>query len=174
MTVSLVYETHSTTDDNERGVATGWLDGWLSLRGREQAAELGERRGNDGIDAIYVSDLGRAVETARIAFGLGFKLDPRLRECDYGALNGTRVERVERDRPQRVKVPYPGGESYLDVVERMQRFLEDLRTNHDRERVLVISHAAPRLALDHLINGIPLEQLVSQPFDWRPGWEYVV
>jgi alpha-ribazole phosphatase/probable phosphoglycerate mutase len=174
MSVQLIYETHATTTDNERGIATGWLDGGLSLAGREQAAELGRRRANDHVDAIYVSDLGRAVETARIAFGMGFKLDARLRECDYGALNGTSAERVLRDRAQRIELPYPGGESYRDVVGRMERFLDDVRENHDGVRILVISHAAPRLALDHLVNGIPLEQLLAEPFEWQPGWEYVV
>ena len=69
MAVELVYETHSTSVDNERGIATGWLDGELSARGREQALELGRRRRGDGISAVYASDLGRAVETAEIAFG---------------------------------------------------------------------------------------------------------
>jgi len=69
MNVELVYESHSLTEDNERGHATGWLDGRLSETGRLLAAELGERRRNDGIDAVFVSDLGRAVETAEIALG---------------------------------------------------------------------------------------------------------
>jgi hypothetical protein len=37
----------------------------------------------------------------------------------------------------------------------------------------VIGHVATRWALDHL-RGVPLEQLVVAPFDWRPGWEYVL
>ncbi|WP_206184869.1 hypothetical protein [Thermoactinospora rubra] len=41
---TLIYETHSITVDNERGIATGWLPGELSPRGRELAGELGERR----------------------------------------------------------------------------------------------------------------------------------
>jgi broad specificity phosphatase PhoE len=69
MSVSLVYETHSLSERNEVGIATGWLDGRLSDEGRRQAAKLGERRRQDGIVAVYSSDLGRAVETARIAFG---------------------------------------------------------------------------------------------------------
>jgi broad specificity phosphatase PhoE len=44
MAVELAYETHSTSVDNERGVATGWLDGELSELGRDQARALGERR----------------------------------------------------------------------------------------------------------------------------------
>ena len=43
MTVQLVYETHSITEDNERGIATGWRPGRLSARGREPTAELGQR-----------------------------------------------------------------------------------------------------------------------------------
>lgn len=69
MSVEVVYETHSVTTDNESGVATGWLPGRLSERGRLLAAELGVRRSHDGIAAVFCSDLARAVETAEIAFG---------------------------------------------------------------------------------------------------------
>ena len=62
--IELVYETHALTVDNERGVATGWLPGELSRSGRGLARELGERRRNDGIAAVFCSDLRRAIETA--------------------------------------------------------------------------------------------------------------
>ena len=39
MAIQAVYETHSITDDNERGAATGWLPGRLSERGLELATE---------------------------------------------------------------------------------------------------------------------------------------
>ena len=67
--VRIVFETHSLTVDNERGVATGWLGGALSARGTRAREELGERRRDDRIDAVFSSDLARAVETAEIAFG---------------------------------------------------------------------------------------------------------
>ena len=82
----------ATSDDNEAGIATGWLSGRLSAAGRAQARELGERRRDDGLSAVFTSDLGRAVETAEIAFAgssLTVIADPRLRECNYGELNGT-------------------------------------------------------------------------------------
>jgi 2,3-bisphosphoglycerate-dependent phosphoglycerate mutase len=69
MTTRLVFETHSTTEDNEAGLATGWRPGRLSATGREQARLLGERRRDDGIAAVFTSDLGRASETVGIAFG---------------------------------------------------------------------------------------------------------
>ena len=97
--IELVYETHSTTQDNEAGRATGWLPGRLSERGRREARELGRRRRADGIAAVFCSDLGRAVETATIAFGdTGIPVlhDWRLRECDYGARNGMPPARCTR------------------------------------------------------------------------------
>src|ERR671936_3063715 len=66
--LEIVFETHSTSVDNERGIATGWLPGRLSKRGRRQAEELGARRRDDGLVAVYTSDLARAVDTAEIAF----------------------------------------------------------------------------------------------------------
>ena|SRR6266508_1641027 len=70
MAVSNVFETHQWTEDNECGVVSGWLPGRLHPRGRVLSRELGARRRADGIDAVFTSDLARAVETAEIAFGL--------------------------------------------------------------------------------------------------------
>ncbi len=112
MAVQLVYETHSISVDNERGIATGWLPGLLSARGRELAVGLGRRRRNDGIAAVFSSDLTRAVETAAIAFadsGIPVFVDTRLRECDYGEWNVFPVARLEPERRSRVDVPWPGG-----------------------------------------------------------------
>ena len=175
--VELVYETHSTSLDNERGIATGWLQGELSETGRRQARELGERRRADGVAAVYVSDLGRARETADIAFAgsdLAIRADPRLRECDYGELNGAPVDQVTAERARRIDEPFPGGESYRQVVDRTRSFLEDVIAAHDGDRILVIAHSANRLALDHLLDGTPLEDLVGAPFEWQPGWSYIV
>jgi broad specificity phosphatase PhoE len=175
--VELVYETHSTSVDNERGVATGWLPGRLSERGREQARALGDRRRNDGIAAVYASDLRRAVETAEIAFavsGIPVRHDARLRECDYGELNGASVDQVTDVRRQHLDVPFPGGESYRQVVDRTRAFLDEAVARHDGERIVVIAHSANRWGLDHLVHGAPLEELVEAPFEWQPGWIYRV
>src|SRR5262245_61570560 len=130
MAIELVYETHSTTVDNETGIATGWLEGQLSETGRRQASELGERRRDDGLAAVFTSDLGRAIETAEIAFAgseLPVHLDWRLRECNYGELNGAPVADIdEAVRVRRIDEPFPGGESYRQVVERTRDFLNDL------------------------------------------------
>jgi len=171
--VELIYETHSTTVDNERGVATGWLDGELSERGREQARLLGERRRD--ADVVYASDLGRAVETAEIAFGgtgIPVHLDPRLRECDYGELNGQLAREVEAVRAAHIEEPFPDGQSYRDVVQQTRGFLDDVVASHEGERVVVIAHSANRWALEHLLEGTTLEELVVAPFEWQEGWVY--
>lgn len=80
--VQIVFETHSTSEDSKRGIATGWLPGRLSERGQRQAEQLGQRR-QDGISDVFVSDLARSVETAHIAFrGTDLRVIPdrRLRE----------------------------------------------------------------------------------------------
>lgn len=177
MAVQLVYETHSTTTDNEAGIATGWLPGRLSEAGRGNARDLGMRRRDDGLDAIFVSDFERALETVRIAFegsAIPVLVDERLRECDYGRLNGMPRARLDAERAGHVDVPWPDGESYRDVVERTARFLDDLVAGWNRRRVLVVAHSANKLALDHLLLGTALEDGVARPMDWQPGWEYEV
>lgn len=175
MSVEIVFETHSISTDNERGTATGWLPGELSDHGRELAKQLGERRRDDGLAAVFTSDLRRAVETAEIAFGesgITIHDDARLRECDYGMLNGKPAARVTAVRRHHIDEPFPGGESYRDAIERMRGFLDELQPRFDGERILVIGHSATRWALEHLLNGIPLEDLVDAPFEWQEGWEY--
>jgi broad specificity phosphatase PhoE len=177
MALELIYETHSITTDNEAGIATGWLPGELSPRGRALAHDLGSRRRDDAISAVFTSDLRRAVETAEIAFegsGIPVHLDVRLRECDYGGLNGMPVVRLAAERSRHIEMPWPGGQSYQEVVDQTRDFLRELALGRDGQRVLVISHSANRWALDHLLNGYPLEDLVDAPFDWKEGWTYVL
>jgi broad specificity phosphatase PhoE len=174
MPVSIVFETHCTTLDNECGRATGWLPGELSALGREQAAELGRRRAGDGIAAVFTSDLTRATETARIAFGARLRMlaDWRLRECDYGDWNGAERAKVLGPRSSYLDQPYPGGESWRQAVERVGRFVADLPTRWDGQRVLVIGHVATRYGLDVALRGSAVEQLLTAEFSWQPGWEY--
>ena len=172
-----MVETHSLSVDNERGCATGWLPGRLSERGRALAKELGARRRDDGIAAVFTSDLTRAVETAEIAFAgtrTPIYRDERLRECDYGALNGAPVAQLDAVRPLHVDEPFPGGESWRQAVRRVKGFIDELARTRDGRRVLVIGHTATRWSLDHYANGAALEDLVRAPFEWREGWVYRV
>jgi len=177
MSVDVVFETHSTSEDNEQGFATGWLGGTLSLVGREQARLLGQRRRNDGVQIVIASDLNRAVQTAQIAFadsGIPVRLDWRLRECNYGAMNGMPRAQLDAERRRRLDESFPDGESWREAVQRVTRVLDELVEDRQGQRVLLIGHVATRWALDHLVNGQPLEELIDAPFDWREGWEYTL
>lgn len=177
MSVEIVFETHSTTTDNEAGIATGWLPGKLSPAGRLQARDLGDRRRDGGFSVVFVSDLFRAGETAILAFAesaIPIQQDARLREIHYGDLDGGARELVDAERPRHIEEPWPGGQSYRDVVRGMASFLEELAGSHDGERVLLIGHSATRFALDHLLTGIRLEDVVTSPYVWQPGWEYAL
>jgi broad specificity phosphatase PhoE/GNAT superfamily N-acetyltransferase len=175
MAVDLVYETHSVSTDNEAGRATGWAPGELSPRGVELARELGRRRAGDGFDLVLSSDLHRAVQTAEVAFAgsdVPRSTDGRLREVDYGELTLAPVGRIEAERLDHVDVPFPGGQSYREVVDGMRALLDELARDRDGQRLLLVGHAATRYALDHLLTGRPLEAAVVAPFAWREGWTY--
>ncbi len=176
MSIEIVFETHSLTTDNERGIATGWLDGRLSEAGKLFASEMGRRRRDENIAAVFTSDLHRAAETAEIAFsgsGIPVHRELRLRECNYGALNGIPVSQLEAERSLHIDVPFPDGESYQQVVDRVRSFLDDLQHTFDNgARIVIIGHSATQWALDHLISGIALTDLVDAPFNWREGWFY--
>ena len=177
LTLQIVYETHSTSTDNEAGIATGWLPGSLSETGRALARELGARRRDDHIAVVFTSDLGRAVETARIAFSgtdIPIRRDACLRECNYGKLKGMPVAQLEAERSQRIHEPFPGGESYMDVVVRVRDFLDDVSKEWDGQRILVIGHAATRWALQHLLCGVAMEDLVNAPFARQEGWLFTL
>ena len=177
MDLELVFETHSWSVDNGRGIATGWLPGSLSARGRDEARRLGRRRLAGTVDAVVTSDLRRAVETSETAFAgaaVPIHRDRRLRECNYGDLNGAPVDEIEARRLHHVDVPFPGGESYRQVVDRMRAFLDELVARGDGRHLVLIGHTATRWSLDHLLAGVPLEDLVAAPFDWQPGWSYTL
>lgn len=177
MAVSIVFETHSWSEDNVRGIATGWNQGALSPEGRVLAAELGDRRRNDGIDAVFTSDLGRAVETANVAFaGSSFPLlhDWRLRECNYGTGNGMPATDLHRNKSQYATVRYPGGESWATAIERVGWVLDDLVRYTNGQRVLLIGHVATYWGIVHYLDGTPVSDLISGGFDWKLGWEFVL
>jgi broad specificity phosphatase PhoE len=174
MAVRITFETHSTTTDNEAGIATGWLPGTLSDLGREQARLLGERRA-EHVDAVFTSDLARAAETASLAFratSIPVLHDWRLRECDYGRLNGAPRAAVLGRRREHLVVPYPGGESWQQAVDRVGRFLDDLHLRWDGCHVVVIGHVATKWGLEHHLCGRPLDDLAAHEFIWQEGWEY--
>lgn len=132
--VILHFETHATSLDNEAGLASGWHDVALSARGEEQARALGLRYRNVPLAAVYTSDLERAWRTAELAFGPAGKprRDPRLRECDYGALTRRPSAEIDAERLARIDEPFPGGESYREATGRIRSWLDEAVSRHSQ------------------------------------------
>lgn len=172
--ITIIFEAHGTTFDNEAHLSSGHNDVELSPLGIQQSKEMGERYKNDHFDAIFCSDLQRAYKSAEIGFGNKWPIikDARLRECNYGDFTQKPSEIVDVQKPQRLTEPFPNGESYTQTTARMKSFLDDLAKNYDGKRVMIIGHRATQYGLDNLIKGVPLETLVRSHFKWQPGWEY--
>lgn len=173
--MTLVFETHATSLDNEAGLASGWFDVALSAAGEEQARALGARRRDDHLAAIFCSDLSRSFRTAEIAFGerpVSTVPDARLRECDYGDLMRRPASEIDQRRVRHLVDPFPNGESYQQVADRVSGWLREVTRQFDAGTVLVIGHRATFYAFEHLLNGSTLHDAVTAPWTWRPGWTY--
>lgn len=181
MTVHITTFAHGTTTDNEQHRSSGWNDVALSARGIEQGQELGELTKDRHFDVIFTSDLQRAVDTAKLAWGDAYQIiqDVRLRECNYGTLNGASSDIVEpMQEDECIHSKFPEGESYDDVKDRMSDFLVFLKANYDDKNVAIVSHKAPQLALEVLLNNKSWEQALAEDWrktkSWQPGWDYIV
>lgn len=172
---TLIFETHATSLDNEARLASGWYDVDLSTLGETQAREMGERYRGTSLAAVHCSDLLRARRTAEIAFGsrdVSIHVDARLRECDYGSLTRAATSGVEAMRLQHVTTPFPDGESYEQATARVREWLADISRSAGEDPIVVIGHRATFYALEHLLNAVPLRDVIAAPWQWQPGWRY--
>ena len=179
MSVRIVYFVHGSTTDNEQDKATGWLPGELSVLGKQQAEELGKQVAAD-FDVMISSDLKRAVDSASLGFTGKCRLqqDARLRECNYGELNGADENIVKRDKIRHITERFPNGESYQDVEQRMRELLADVAKQYSGKKVAFMAHQAPQLALEIICNGKTWQEAIETDWrrtgKWQPGWEYEV
>ncbi|HMQ09277.1 MAG TPA: histidine phosphatase family protein [Candidatus Nanoperiomorbaceae bacterium] len=174
--VTIIFEAHSTSLDNEAGLASGHNDVELSELGLKQSKELGERYAGRKFDAIFCSDLRRSYETAQLAFGDTYPIirDERLRECDYGEMTQQPTSIVNPEKVNRMAVPFPGGESFQQCCARIADFLQDIAGEYDNKTIMIIGHRATQYGLEHAINHVPIYDAVTAPWQWQPGWKYEI
>lgn len=149
------------------GTLAGRMDGVsLSEDGRQQSERLGQRLATAGLAALYSSPLPRARETAApIAAhsGLTVEIAPAAIEFDFGAWTGRSIDALEGDplwrrfNAFRSMTPAPGGESMMDVQQRIVGLIRALAMQHAGARVAIVSHGdVLRAALLHFL-GMPLD-----------------
>ncbi len=93
----LILVRHGQTEWNIKGIRQGHLDSKLTDGGVAQAKALGARLAREKFTALYSSDLGRAVQTAKaIADLTGHEIvtDARLRERHLGIFQGLNAEEI--------------------------------------------------------------------------------
>lgn len=129
MSVRLWLVRHGATDWTEAGRFNGWTDVPLNDRGRAQARALGPLLPRADLARVWSSDLVRTTETACLALG-GSIPDARLRELDFGSLEGRRWEELESATQEALlrfeTFRAPGGESVADLLRRVTAWIDAL------------------------------------------------
>ena len=155
---------HGETKWNAENRICGRSDVPLSEAGRRQAKRLAERLRPISFEALYSSPLKRAVDTARFIserIGLEPVVDDRLVELDYGQWEGKTLEEIRKNDPKTLRaweadpgrVAPPGGESGLEVQQRVVSFLNSLAAKHRKGQVAVVFHKTVcRLAICHVLG----------------------
>ena len=121
------------------------------MNGHEQMKQLQTRFENEIIDAIYSSDLDRAVTTATALSkprNLEINKNEMLREVDLGAWEDKAWGNLEYDEPEMLinfnndpgEWYVEGSEPYEKVQERMLNFITEIGEKHEGETVAVFSH----------------------------------
>lgn len=181
MSVKITYFVHGTTTDNEQHISSGWKDAELSELGIEQSIALKDRTKDQKFYVVFCSDLKRAHHSAKLAWEGVYQIipDARLRECNYGTLNGASSDIVEPMQEEEcIEKPFPEGESYDDVKARVSDFLDFLKQNYNGKHVAIIGHKAPQLSLEVLLKNKTWKQALAEDWRktkaWQPGWEYEI
>jgi broad specificity phosphatase PhoE len=135
----------------------------LTVRGRAQAEAASESLRGTRFTHAYVSEFPRAIQTAEILLRHNaclLRIDARLNERRSG-MDGLPVHAFNeliRSDPLRIK-PLRG-ESFLDQMERLGSFLDEIAALHPEGTVLAVSHENPILAAQALLADDP-EQIVQ-------------
>ena len=160
---------HGETEWNVAGKQQGHLDSPLTDRGIQQTEALANGLTDRGIEVIYASDLGRAMQTAaRIATQLNLPVnaDPGLRERHLGSMQGLTKTEFQQQQPDAWAAfnsgdpdcPLPGGESVRQRFDRVVSRTQALAQRHIGQTILIVAHGGVLDSLLYKALHIPLSQ----------------
>ena len=167
---------HGETAWNADMRIQGHTDIPLSTIGERQAALLARSlKTRERIDAIFSSDLSRALQTATAvaqATGAPLHAHTGLRERRFGSFEGQTFKEIESRWPDAAKqwrtrtpdwAPPDGGESLLAVRERVHTTLNALARQHSGQQIALFTHGGVLDAMYRLATG----QAVQAPRTWQ-------
>jgi len=166
---------HGETSWNVDSRIQGQKDIELNDTGRWQASRVGAALKGEKISAVYSSDLGRAHQTAQpIAAAAGIPVIPNegLRERSFGIFEGKTFDEIRETWPDHALnwrkrlpewAPPEGGESLLQLRERVTQTMGDLAARHPGEQIVVVAHGGVLDTLYRVATG----QEVNSPRTWQ-------
>jgi len=162
----LILIRHGETEANSKEVYEGSTGGKLTEKGKAQARKVALRLRDEKVDVIYVSDLKRAVDTAKeiIKYHPNAEVihDPRIREQKEGVLEGTPYGTLTREAEKRglprQEFRPEGGESINDMQLRVENFLKDVIRKETRENLLLVTHGGVIVGVLLYLLNIPREE----------------
>lgn len=155
---------HGNSVNNALRRNTGHADVPLSPQGRKEAECLADYLvANEHIDAIYASDLIRAVDTVKPTadrLGLSVITERDLRETDVGAWTNMVYEdalalypEIREKRRSDPTCPCPEGESNAAVFARVSAVLARLLDKHRSGTIVIATHAFPVRVIEAIATG---------------------
>lgn len=164
--MKLVIVRHGETEWNVENKVMGQLDSPLTPKGIQQAYAIADRLRRLSFTTFYSSDLGRAVQTAKIIAEVCEKkviFDSELREWNMGIFQGLTVSEMHQKFPQqrqdyeRIGDEYviPEGESLRQCRDRGCRVLNAIAERHLDETVVVVTHGCVLMGFFEMVLGLP-------------------
>jgi broad specificity phosphatase PhoE len=175
VTTHVVIIRHGQSQGTAEGRFGGHPDTPLSARGRKQAEATARALANEKFDAIYSSDLPRAIETATpLAKRVGVPLEATeaLRERSVGVMEGLTFEEAAEQHPEQYQAllrrdfehVLSGGESYRQTLDRASRKLDEAIEQHRGGRIAMFAHTGTICILIlHLLGALDAPDL-------KPVW----
>lgn len=175
MTTHVLLIRHGQSEGNAEGRFGGHTATPLSARGRQQARVTARALAKEEFNAIYSSDLARAVETAEELGRLTHvRIQPTsaFRERSVGVMEGMTFEEAAEAHPEQYAAllrrdfdhVMNGGESYRQLLDRAARKLDEAIAWNLGGRIAVFSHTGTICILAlHLMGALDSQQL-------KPVW----
>lgn len=164
---------HGESDNNILGVISCNVSTphHLTEKGKDQVRETAEKLKSKKIDIIYTSPFVRTVETAKIiAEVLGLDAsqvitDDRLHELntgrDFDGKSDAEYQSFYASKMEKfVKAP-PGGETYIEVKNRMTACMYDLNNKHEGKNILIVGHNTPIWLMFAGVAGLDPKQTMA-------------